>query len=80
MNDMAKMTTISIREDVKKRLDRMRKGKDWNSFLLELAEKADRYEKAKAIEELREMLSDEELSRIAEESRAFRKSFSLGSS
>jgi len=51
MKDMAKTTTISVREDVKKRPDRMRKGKDWSSFLLELAEKADGYEKAKAMEE-----------------------------
>ena len=74
---MARMTTISVREDVKKRLDRMRRGRDWSSFLLEIAEKAKKYERAKALEELREILSEEELERIAEESRLFRKSFSL---
>ena len=74
---MPSITTISVREDVKKRLDRMRRGRDWSSFLLEIAEKAEKYERAKALEELREILSEEELERIAEESRLFRKSFSL---
>ena len=74
---MPSITTISVREDVKKRLDRMRRGRDWSSFLLEIAEKAEKYERAKALEELREILSEEKLERIAEESRLFRKSFSL---
>jgi len=77
MKDIAKMTTISVREDVKKRLDRMRKGRDWSSFLLEIAEKAEKCERAKAMEKLREILSEEELDKMAEESRLFRKSFSL---
>jgi len=57
----------------KKRLDGMRRGRDQSSFLLE----AEKYERAKALEELREILSEEELERIAEESKLFRKSFSL---
>lgn len=74
---MGRMTTISVREDVKKKLDKMRKGRDWSSFLLEIAEKAENFEKTRAIEELHAMLSEEELDRIAEESRRFRKSFKL---
>lgn len=74
---MGRMTTISVREDVKRRLEEMRKGRDWSSFLLEIAEKAKSYERAKAIEELRAMLSEEELDKIARESRLFRENFRL---
>ena len=74
---MSKITTISVKENVKMKLDKMRKGKDWSSFLLEIAEKAEKYDKAKAIKELRTILSDEELDKIAEECKHFRKGFKL---
>lgn len=74
---MARMTTISVREDVKEKLDRMRKGKSWSTFLLELARKAEEHDKKTAIQELRSLLSEEELEEIAAEAKRFRAEFRL---
>ncbi|WP_456328445.1 hypothetical protein [Archaeoglobus sp.] len=50
------VTTISVREDVKKLLEEIKGNKDWNTFLKELAEEYIAIKREKVRRKLRELL------------------------
>jgi len=70
-------STISVPKRVKKILERNKGDSDWGEYLLQLYSEARRRRRLEAFERLRKTLSKEELERILEESKAFRKEFAL---
>jgi len=74
---LSKYATISVRVEVKKRLEEIKGDKDWSEFLLETCSEGQRAKSKEALKKLRELLSDEELEAIRESSREFRENFKL---
>lgn len=74
---MGKYATISVPIEVKKQLEKTKGGKDWGAFLLEICTEGQRLKGKKAFEELRQLLSKEDLKTIRESSKEFRENFSL---
>jgi hypothetical protein len=63
--------------EVKELLDRDRGGSDWSEYLLKLYNEVKELRARLALEELRRLLSDEELDEILRSSREFRERFRL---
>lgn len=74
---MRKYVTISVLREVKELLDRDRGGSDWSEYLLRLYNEVKELRARLALEELRRLLSDEELDEILRSSREFRERFRL---
>jgi len=69
--------TISVPATVKKELEKMKKGKEWGEFLLDLANENRTLRGRRAFSELSAMLSKEELDRVQESGKEFRKGLAL---
>jgi hypothetical protein len=63
--------------EVKELLERDRGGSDWSEYLLRLYNEVKELRARLALEELRRLLSDEELDEILRSSREFRERFRL---
>lgn len=63
---------------VKRALQKAKGGREWGEYLMELYTENIRLKQEKAHEQLRELLSEEDLKRIEESSREFRRSFRIG--
>lgn len=74
---MQKYVTISVLKEVKELLDRDRGGSDWSEYLLRLYNEVKELRARLALEELRRLLSDEELDEILKSSKEFRERFRL---
>lgn len=74
---MKKYVTISVTKEVKDLLERDKGRRDWSSYLLELYRKVKEAEAESSFNELRKLLSREDLERILESSREFRERFKL---
>ena len=74
---MRKYVTISVLREVKELLDRDRGGSDWSEYLLRLYNEVKELRARLALEELRRLLSNEELDEILRSSREFRERFRL---
>jgi hypothetical protein len=74
---LGKYATISVRVDVKKQLEELKGDKDWSEFLLENCTEARQLRGKKAFEELRKLLTKEDLEAIRESSKEFRENFKL---
>jgi hypothetical protein len=74
---MRKYTTISVPVEVKKHLEMFKGRKTWGEFLLEMQIERQPLKGKEAFEELRQLLSKEDLKNIRESSREFRKNFAL---
>jgi len=74
---LRKYVTISVLREVKELLDRDREGSDWSEYLLRLYNEVKELRARLALEELRRLLSDEELDEILRSSREFRERFRL---
>lgn len=74
---MSKYSTISIPIEIKKRLEQEKGEKEWGEFLLEMCTEGQNQKGKKAFEELRELLSKEDLKAIRESSKEFRENFKL---
>ena len=74
---MTKYATISVPVEVKKRLEELKGDKEWGEFLLNMCTEGQRLKGKKALEELRQLLSDEDLVAIRESSKEFRENFKL---
>ena len=74
---MSKYVTISVRVDVKKQLEELKGDKDWSDFLLENCIETRQLKGKKAFEELRKLLTKEDLETIRESSKEFRENFKL---
>ena len=75
---MAKYATISVPEHVKIKLEKLKGNRDWGEFLLKLCEEYEKLKREKSFIELIKLLNDEDLKRIEEESKEFRRNFKLG--
>lgn len=74
---MSRYATISVLREVKELLEREKGSKDWSSFLLELYREAKANKARMAFEKLKQLLTEEDLDRIARSSREFREGFKL---
>ena len=74
---MSKYATISVPVEVKKRLEEMKGDKEWGEFLLDSCTESQRLKGKKAFEELRRLLTDEDLEAIRKSSKEFRENFKL---
>jgi len=74
---LRKYVTISVLREVKELLERDRGGSDWSEYLLRLYNEVKELRARLALEELRRLLSDEELDEILRSSREFRERFRL---
>jgi len=75
--ELGDYATISVPTTVKRELEKMKKGKEWGEFLLDLATETKTLRGRKAFSQLSAMLSKEDLDRIQESSKDFRKSLAL---
>jgi len=76
---LSKYATISVPVEVKKRLEEMKGDKEWAEFLLDSCTESQRLKGKKAFEELRRLLTDEDLEAIRKSSKEFRENFKLRS-
>jgi hypothetical protein len=74
---MSKYSTISVPIEIKKRLEQAKGEKEWGEFLLEMCTEGQNQKGKKAFEELRELLSKEDIKAIQESSKEFRENFKL---
>ena len=74
---MSKYVTISVPIEVKKRLEEAKGEKEWGEFLIEMYTEGQRQKGKKAFEELRQLLSKEDLKAIRQSSKEFRENFKL---
>lgn len=74
---MRKYATISVPIEVKRVLEEAKGKEEWGKFLLSLYHEVRKLKHRRAFEELIGLLSEEELENILEESREFRRRFSL---
>ncbi len=74
---MSKYATISVPIEIKKRLEQAKGEKEWGEFILEMCTEGQRQKGKKAFEELRQLLSKDDLKAIRESSKEFRENFKL---
>jgi hypothetical protein len=74
---LSKYATISVPIEVKARLEKAKGNKEWGEFLLEMCTEGQRLKGKKAFEELRQLLSKEDLKAMRESSKEFRENFKL---
>ena len=77
MIELNKYATISVPVEVKKRLEELKGKKEWGEFLLESCTERHILKGKKAFEELRQILSKEDLKAMRESSKEFRENFKL---
>lgn len=73
--ELSKYATISVPVEVKKQLEEMKGEKDWGEFLLENCTEGQMAKRKKALEELRKILTKEDLENIRQSSKEFRENF-----
>jgi len=76
---LSKYATISVPVEVKKSPEEMKGTKEWGEFLLEMCAEWQRLKGKKAFEELRQLLTKEDLKAMRESSKEFRENFKLRS-
>jgi predicted CopG family antitoxin len=74
---LSKYATISVPVEVKERLQEAKGKREWGEFLLEMCTEGQRLKGKKAFEELRQLLSEEDLKKMRESSKEFRENFKL---
>jgi hypothetical protein len=74
---LSKYATISVPIEVKKRLEEAKGEKEWGEFLMEMFTEGQRLKGKKAFEELRQLLTKDDLKAIRESSKEFRENFKL---
>ncbi len=74
---MRKYTTIRVPVEVKKRLQIIKGNKTWGDFLLEKYSDSQQLKGKEAFDELRRLLSKEDIEAIRESSKEFREKFAL---
>lgn len=75
VKQLNKYATISVPAEVKKRLEEAKGEKEWGEFLIEMYTEGQRLKSKKALEELRKLLTKEDIENIRESSREFRENF-----
>lgn len=69
--------TISVLEEVKKILEEGKGSEDWSSFLLKMYREYEYLRRLESFRKLRDLLSEEDLKRVEESIREFRRRFML---
>jgi predicted CopG family antitoxin len=77
VKELSKYATISVPIEVKTRLEKVKGEREWGEFLLEMCTEGQALKGKKAFEELRQLLSKEDLKAIRESSNEFRENFKL---
>jgi len=74
---MSRYSTISVPEEVKAALEKRKGDKDWGQYLLELYEAAEEEKRRRALEKMRDMLTEEDYENMRRSSEEFRERFKL---
>ena len=74
---MTKYATISVPIEVKKQLEKAKGSKEWGEFLLEMCSEAHQLKGKKAFEELRQLLTKEDIKAVRKSGEEFRENFKL---
>ena len=74
---MSKYATISVPVEVKEQLEKAKGDREWGEFLLEMCNEGQLLKGKKAFQELRQLLSEEDLKAMRESSKEFRENFKL---
>jgi len=74
---MSKYATISVPQNIKKRLEKAKGNKEWGDFLLELYTECQLLKSKKAFEEAAQLLTAEDLESMTESSEEFRENFTF---
>ncbi len=74
---MGRYATISVLREVKELLEKEKGSQDWSEFLLRLYREARTLRARTAFEELRQLLSEEDLEGVIKSSKEFRGGFRL---
>ena len=74
---MSRYSTISVPEEVKAALEKRKGDKDWGQYLLELYEAAEEEKRRRALEKMREILTEEDYDNMRRSSEEFRERFKL---
>jgi len=74
---MSKYATISVPQNIKKRLEKAKGNKEWGDFLLELYTERQLLKSKKAFEEAAQLLTAEDLESMTESSEEFREKFTF---
>jgi predicted CopG family antitoxin len=74
---MTKYSTISIPEDIKKKLEKVKGEKEWGQFIIDLYDEAQSLKRKKAFEELACMLTKEDLKAMTQSNKEFREKFAF---
>lgn len=77
MSKLSKYATISVPVEVKRRLEELKGEKEWGEFLLNMCTEGQRLKGKKAFDELRKLLTKEDLEVMRESSKEFREKFRL---
>ena len=77
VSPMSKYATISVPIEVKRKLKELKGEREWGDFLLDLCTEGQRLKGKKAFEELRKLLTEEDLEAIRKSSKEFRENFKL---
>jgi len=72
---MTGYTTIPVPRSVREKLEKAKGKESWGSFLLKLYKAYEESKRKKAFDELTNMLSEEELAKMEESYKEFRKRF-----
>jgi uncharacterized protein CbrC (UPF0167 family) len=75
--ELSKYATISVPIEIKERLEKAKGEKEWGEFLLEMCTEVQTLKGKKAFEELRQLLSKDDLKTLRESSKEFRENFKL---
>ena len=74
---MERKTTITISEEVKERLEKVKGNKSWDEFLLLLLEDYNRKKVEEGVKKLRSILTEEDLKKIEESHRKMHEELKL---
>jgi predicted CopG family antitoxin len=77
VEQLSKYATISVPVEVKEQLEKEKGDREWGEFLLEMCSEGQLLKGRKAFEELRQLLSEEDLKAMRESSKEFRENFKL---
>ncbi len=77
VTELNKYATISVPVEVKKRLEELKGEKEWGEFLLTSCTEGHILKGKKAFEELRQLLSKDDLKAMRESTKEFRENFKL---
>ena len=77
MFSLSKYATISVPTEIKKRLEEKKGQKEWGEFLLDIITESEQLRGKSAFEELRKLVTEEDIAVMRTSSKEFRENFKL---